>query len=210
MDDTTTPQPAYAADERRTPDVLATEPETLSGDGTLTFAPRRRPSVTMVLGGVVAGAALFAGGLLVGHATWSEDTVAGGTSGAVGTGRPDGSVPADGFAPAEGDARAGGFGGMTAGEITALDGDTLTVTAADGTVTTVTTTDDTTVTVSDEAEVDALAVGDTVTVAGETGEDDSVAATAITEGSGGFGGMGGGGMPGGSAPAGDALPGGGQ
>ena len=207
MDDTTTPQPVHAtdaSDERRTRDVLATEPETSSGDGTLTLTPRRRPSVTMVLGGVVVGAALFAGGLLVGPATSSEETVAGGTPGAVGAGRPDGSLPA------AGDARAGGFGGMTAGEITAIDGDTLTVTAEDGTVTTVTTTDDTTVTVSDEAAVDALAVGDTVSVLGETGDDDSVAATAITEGSGGFGGMGGGGMPGGSAPAEGALPGGGE
>jgi hypothetical protein len=70
------------------------------------------------------------------------------------------------------------------GEITAVDGATLTVTAEDGTQTSVTTTDETSVTHTEVGDVSDLQVGDTVTVMGSGGEDDSsgVTALAISEG----------------------------
>ena len=75
-----------------------------------------------------------------------------------------------------------GGGGLTSGEITGIADGTLTVTLTDGTEITVTTTDSTTVTTTEIADVSALAVGDTVTVTGETSDDSSVAATSIAEG----------------------------
>jgi hypothetical protein len=55
----------------------------------------------------------------------------------------------------------------------------------------VTTSSGTTVSKSAAADVSALAVGDTVTVVGQTAADSSVTAQAITEGSTGFGAPGG-------------------
>lgn len=75
-----------------------------------------------------------------------------------------------------------GGGGLTSGEITGIADGTLTVTLTDGTEITVTTTDSTTVTTTETADVSALAVGDTVTVTGESSDDSSVAATSIAEG----------------------------
>ena len=100
-----------------------------------------------------------------------------------------------GFTPPEGfdGTQTGGFGGnFTSGEITSVDGDTVTLTLDDGSTVTVTTSTDTTVTV--EGEVSDLATGDTVTVIGETDDDGNVTATSISEGAG-LGGFPGGGTP---------------
>ena len=98
-----------------------------------------------------------------------------------------------GFTPPEGfDGAPTGAGNFTSGEITSVDGDTVTLTLDDGSTVTVTTSGDTTVSV--EGEVGDLATGDTVTVIGETDDDGNVAATSISEGAG-FGGL-----PGGATP----------
>jgi hypothetical protein len=82
-------------------------------------------------------------------------------------------------------------GGFTAGTITGIDGDTVTIELQDGSTVTVTATDDTTVTTTTESSVSDLAEGDTITVSGDTDDDGNVAsATSIREGEamGGFGG----------------------
>lgn len=99
-------------------------------------------------------------------------------------------------APAEfsaGDRPTGDFGGATSGTVTAVDGDTVTIELEDGSTVTVTTSADTTVTV--DGSLSDLAVGDTVTAAGETDDDGNVTATSITEGAVTFGGGFGGGTP---------------
>jgi len=100
-----------------------------------------------------------------------------------------------GFTPPTGTdgAPTGNFGGnATSGEITAIDGDVVTLTLDDGTTVTVTASTDTTYTVT--GDLSDLAVGDTVTAAGETDDDGNVTATSISEGAG-FGGFGGGTPP---------------
>ena len=135
--------------------------------------------ITPVLALVAAlGVGIF-GGVLIGQNTASAAA-------------PSADAPA-GFTPPEGmeGAPAGGFGNFTSGEITAIDGDVVTLTLDDGTTVTVAASSDTTYTVT--GELSDLAVGDTVTASGETDDDGNVTATSISEGSG-FGGFGGG-MP---------------
>ena len=174
----TTPASNDVAEDLLAQDLLAQRLEALAGAAPIAAAPRGRPSLTMILAGVVGAAVLFAGGLLVGHTTGSSTTAqsgpganglpggAGGDDGAAGTGRP---------------------GGFTSGEIASIDGSTLTITTSDGTTVKVTTSTGTTVSKSAATDVSALAVGDTVTVVGQTASDSSVTAQAITEGSTGFG-----------------------
>lgn len=86
---------------------------------------------------------------------------------------PNGSVP-DGQAPPDGGQGfpGGGPGGMpTAGEITKIDGETITIKTVDGSVVTVTTSDDTTVSVTETIEVGDIEVGDTISAMGETADD---------------------------------------
>ena len=165
-------------------DLLAQRPAVLAESAPIAAAPRGRPSLTMILVGVVGAAVLFAGGLLVGHTTGSSATA---QTGPGANGLPGG---AGGYGAAAG-GTGGGPGGFTSGTIASIDGSTLTVTASDGTSVKVTTSSGTTVSKSAAADVSALAVGDTVTVVGQTAADSSVTAQAITEGSTGFGAPGG-------------------
>lgn len=171
----TTPAPNGIAE-----DLLAQRPTALAASAPIAAAPRSKPSLTMILVGVVGAAVLFAGGLLVGHATGSSATA---QTGPGANGMPGGA--------------GGSPGGFTSGEIASIDGSTLTITTSDGTTVKVTTSSDTTVSQTTDADVSALAVGDTVTVVGQTADDSSVTAQAITEGSTGLGMMGGG-APGGT------------
>jgi hypothetical protein len=149
-----------------------------------TPTPKKKSAARFVTPVLVIVAALgigVVGGVLVGQNTASTPQAAGMGS------RPDG---------ATGDAPAGGFGGgagggFTSGTVTSVDGDTVTLELDDGSTVTVTTTDDTTVTTTDEASVADLAEGDSLTVVGEADDDGNVAASSISEGATGFGGMGG-------------------
>lgn len=165
-------------------DLLAQRPGVLAESAPIAAAPRGRPSLTMILVGVVGAAVLFAGGLLVGHTTGSTATA---QTGPGANGLPGG---AGGYGAAAG-GTGGGPGGFTSGTIASIDGSTLTVTASDGRSVKVTTSSGTTVSKSAAADVSALAVGDAVTVVGQTAADSSVTAQAITEGSTGFGAPGG-------------------
>lgn len=76
----------------------------------------------------------------------------------------------------------GGAEGLTAGQITSVDGTTLTLKADDGDSVTVVTDDETSVTVTEARSVDDIEVGDDVFVTAEDGDDPddgSIAATSI-------------------------------
>ncbi|PVU82506.1 hypothetical protein DDP54_05230 [Cellulomonas sp. WB94] len=182
-----TPARNDVAEDLLAQDLLAQRPAVLAGPAPIAAAPRRRPSLTMILGGVVGAAVLFAGGLLVGHATGSSTTAQTGPGANGMPGGAGGYGATGGGIAAGGGSGSGGPGGFTSGEIASIDGSTLTITTSDGTTVTVTTSSDTTVSQTADADVSALAVGDTVTVVGQTADDSSVAAQAITEGSTGFG-----------------------
>lgn len=76
----------------------------------------------------------------------------------------------------------GGPMGGAIGEITAIDGDTITVTSEDGTAVTVTVSDETTVSRMVEIEVADLVVGDEISARGDTADDGTVTAASITKG----------------------------
>jgi len=153
-------------------DLLSQRPAVLEERAVERHVPRRKPGLTAVLGSVVAAGALFAGGLLVGHSTGASTT----------TSQAAGSFGAPG-ARASGDSGFGaGSGGLTSGEITSIDGSTVTLKASDGSTVTISTTDGTTVRTTTDATVSDLGVGDTVTVIGETDSSGNVTARAITEG----------------------------
>jgi len=82
-------------------------------------------------------------------------------------------------------------GGFAFGTVTKIDGGTITISGFDGTTTTVTTTTATTVTKSVPGSLRDLKVGQDIRAVGTTGTDGTVAATAINEGTGGFGFFGG-------------------
>jgi hypothetical protein len=96
----------------------------------------------------------------------------------------------------------GNRGGLTAGTITSIDGDTITVKLADGSTVKVSTSDSTTVTKTSKAKVGDLATGDTITVIGQADSSGNVTATRISEGDAGFGGF----VGGGARPSGAPTP----
>jgi hypothetical protein len=156
-------------------DALATPPSSMAP---ATSGKGKKPVLTWVLGAIVAVGVLFGGGFFLGRATAPEPAGfgPGGGRGGFATGQmPGGGQASTG---AEG---AGGFG-FVSGEVTAIDGDTVTVTAEDGSTTTVTTSEETALTHVTEGTSADLAVGDTVTVAGSSAESGDIAATSITEG----------------------------
>ena len=175
------PQQAIAAD-----DLLAQRPAAIAEPVRAATPPTGRPSVTAILAAVVVAAVMFAGGLLVGHATSASAAAQGTAGGLAGNGRGFGGGGAG---------RTGGTagqGGLTAGKITSIDGSTLTITTSDGKTVKVTTTSTTTVSKTTQSDVASLATGETVTVIGPAAADGSVAAQRISEGTAGFGGQGGG------------------
>ena len=153
--------------------------------------PKKKSAARLVTPILVIVAVLGVG--LVGGVLIGQNTA--GSSQAGGMTRPDG---ASGGAPSGDFAGGGAGGGFTAGTVTSVDGDTVTLELDDGSTVTVTTTDDTTVTTTTDASVSDLAEGDSLTVMGEADDDGNVSATAISEGTAGFGG----GMGGGTPPAG--------
>ena len=78
--------------------------------------------------------------------------------------------------------RPGSLGGLTAGTIQSIDGDTITVKLRDGSTVTVKTTVSTKVTKTEKSSVPDLKAGETVTVRGAKDGSGSVSATSISEG----------------------------
>ncbi|MHC5795050.1 DUF5666 domain-containing protein [Lacisediminihabitans sp. FW035] len=139
----------------------------------------------------VAVIALF-GGILIGQHTAGPGQAAGfnrpggqfqngpgqpGQQGQRGNGAPQGGTGQQGNAT-----RPGVFGGLTAGTIQSIDGDTITVKLRDGSTVTVKTTDSTTVTKTEKSSVSDLTSGETVIVRGAKDGSGNVSATSITEG----------------------------
>ncbi|MDR1426336.1 MAG: DUF5666 domain-containing protein [Bifidobacteriaceae bacterium] len=188
-------QPNVPGGESNVPhalDVLATPPSSLAP----VRAPQsKKPVLTWILGGVVAVGVLFGGGFFVGRTTAPDPTPS------AYAGRPGSGTTGQG---AEG--RWGAAGGTVRGEITSVDGETLTITAEDGSSTSVTVSDDTQVTHVEEGSPSDLEVGDTVTVMGSTEDSDSgdLTALSITEGDSASGLMGGAFRPGDGFP--DGAP----
>ncbi|TMR09197.1 hypothetical protein ETD86_44595 [Nonomuraea turkmeniaca] len=79
--------------------------------------------------------------------------------------------------------RMGGMGGGTIGTVEKVEGGKVYVKTMDGSTVTVTTTDRTTVQIAKPGKVSDLEPGGTVTVRGQEGEDGSVTAASITQGS---------------------------
>jgi hypothetical protein len=87
---------------------------------------------------------------------------------------PGGSQPGGGQPPSVGD--------FTAGTVTKVDGDTVTVKTADGDEVTVKTDDDTDVTITKDGSLSDLSPGDPVVVNGSRQSDGSISADSISEG----------------------------
>lgn len=162
---------------------------------------------TAVDGGCTGG---FGGGM-PGGGEMPED---GGMPSGMPSGAPGDQAPGDGEQPSgmptdrPDGASGGGFGGVTAGLVTAVDGSTITVESAgfgddaETTTATVTVDDATTYTTTADADATAITVGRCVVAQGESDDSGKVAATSLAlsdagdDGcSTGFGGRGG--MPGG-------------
>lgn len=145
-------------------------------DDLATLLARRehaRPNrVTWVLLSLLLVAVGFAGGA-VAYRTWAPTTS---LSGAV----PGAAMPAAGIS---GGAGGTPFADMTVGTVTLVSKDRLYLEAADGTTVVVSVPDGTAVTAPRDIALTDLEEGATVVVRGEVGDDGTVTATSITEGS---------------------------
>jgi hypothetical protein len=197
---------------RRDLDVLSTSPFDDDLEAELAARPRRAgpPALTLCLGVALVAVVGFLAGIQA-NKTWGGEGAAarpplGGAAGAVG-----GQAGAGGFRG--GQAGQGGFGqggrqsgrglapggGVTAGTVQRVSGDTIYVQTASGQVVKVTTNGSTKVRVTKDGTLRDLKSGSAVVVQGTPGQDDTVTATNIAEG-GALGGafrqrMGGGGTP---------------
>ncbi len=145
-------------------------------DPTATSAQPKKRWTRLITPALALVAALAIGG--VAGAFIGQGTAAG----AGPTANGPGGFSANGGGPRFQGGAGGPGGGLTAGTIESIDGDTITVKLEDGTTVKVTTDADTTVTETTDATVGDLATGDTVTVFGAKGADGSVAADSIAEG----------------------------
>jgi len=140
-----------------------------------------RRIITPALAAVAALAIGLFGGILISHGTSSSTSQAqGGGNFGGGAGGTEGGTGGPG----------GAGGNITAGTITGIDGDTITLKLTDGSTVKVTSSSDTTVTTSATSSVSDLAKGDTITVSGTKDSDGNVIATTVREGETGFGGGG--------------------
>jgi len=152
------------------------------------------PALALVAALIVGGVA----GVLIGQGTASASNASdvrggfGGAQGGEGFPRLDGGQGGAGTVTG---GAGGARGGFTAGTITAIDGDTITLKLADGSTVKVSTSSSTSVTKASKAKVSDLAAGDAITVIGTPDSSGNVTATRISEGDAGFGGFVGGARP---------------
>jgi len=164
-------------------------------------APRRwtrfvTPALALVAALIVGGVA----GVLIGQNTASASNASSLPGGFVGG---QGGQGFPGFGDRQGgtgdNSTTGGPGGaragFTAGTITSIDGDTITLKRADGSTVKVSTSGSTTVTKTSKAKVTDLSAGDSITVIGQADASGNVTATRISEGDAAFGGFVGGARP---------------
>ncbi|MDR7279772.1 hypothetical protein [Catenuloplanes atrovinosus] len=132
----------------------------------------------------LAAVLLLGGGVLAGvqiQQRWGTTTTSGpGGGGAAGAaGFQGGGFP--GRQPAATESAQPTGGGTTEGTVKLVNGSTVYIVTGDGRTVTVKTSDGTAVRVAADGALTDLAEGDTVTVEGTAGSDDSVTATTITE-----------------------------
>lgn len=173
-------------------EVLSRPPNARDVTDELTAPPRRRlPALTLVL-----GAGVFATvGFLAGVEVQKDDAGkgAGGQSfggaqaasqyGGRGAGAPAGTGQGAGAQPGTGTG-ASSAAGVTTGTVKVVDGSFIYVSDSSGTIIKVKTDAGTKIQVTQDGKALDLTPGDTVVVRGATGEDGSVTATTVTEGSG--------------------------
>ena len=198
----------------RMPEIASYESVPVEGDDWLDEAeelprrPRRRlfSPVSLAMLGVLVTACGFIGGVLV----EKGQTSSGSSSGAAPASLSSRFAGLRGGASA-GSSTAGGSGGPSAasgargrpvaGQVAYLRGKTLYVTTAEGNTIRVTTSAGTNVTKTVKAPVDGIHPGETVTVTGTTGANDTIAAESISAGAGGaLGALFGGSSPGTGTP----------
>ncbi|MDR0944850.1 MAG: hypothetical protein LBM66_01625 [Bifidobacteriaceae bacterium] len=175
---------------------------------------KKKPILTIVLAGVIVLAVGFAGGFFTGRGTASKNTASTGMPGnfAARMGARGG-LPS-GAASAFPGGNASGAANMSraAGQITAIDGDTITIKTTEGTTVKVTTSSDTKVSEITSGATSDLKVGDQITAAGTGSDTAGITASTITSGDetslmGGFGGgFGRGGMPSDMPSGGGQMP----
>jgi hypothetical protein len=186
-------------------EVLNTEPPSAVSDPApaaappaAVVAPARSSAVrwlTPILALLAVAVIALFGGILIGQHTAGPGQAAGfnrpggqfpngpGQSGQQGQQGPRGNGAPQGGAGQQGNAtRPGAFGGLTAGTIQSIDGDTITVKLRDGSTVKVTTSGSTTVTKSEKSSVSDLSSGETVIVRGTKAGNGDVSATSIAEG----------------------------
>jgi hypothetical protein len=150
--------------------------------------------ITPILALVAALAVGGITGVLIGQNTAQSSAPAGFTPGQF----PGGGAGGNGGGPGGGNGGApGGFGDVTSGTVTSVDGTTVTITLQDGSTVTISTTADTTVTKTVDATVSDLAAGEEIIVTGTKDASGNVTATSIMQGSGLRGGLG---FPGAGTP----------
>jgi hypothetical protein len=172
----------------------AAAPVAPSAPATPAAAPKRwtrfvTPALALVAALIVGGVA----GVLIGQNTASANNASSLRGGFLGG--QNGQGPGFGNRQGGTGTLGGARGGFTAGTITGIDGDTITVKLANGSTVKVTTSDSTTVTKSSTAKVSDLSTGEAITVIGQADSSGDVTATRIAEGTEGFGGFGAGARP---------------
>ncbi|MBE1532785.1 hypothetical protein [Actinomadura algeriensis] len=175
--------PDAASERDRDAELLAGSPFDDDLDAALAARARRRtpPRSTLLLAAAIVLVAGFLGGVQAQkHMSDGAAPSAGGggpaAGGGYGGGRPGGSGPQGGGMPG----RAGG--GTTAGTVTKIDGAAIYVRTSAGKTVKVQTSGDTQITVT--GKLQDLGTGTPVVVRGAAGEDGTVAATAVNEGTG--------------------------
>jgi Domain of unknown function (DUF5666) len=183
------PWPARPADAADAPAETATQPgapasqppddpELASALAAASQRPTGPSRVTLGLAGALLVVGGFGGGYVVGNQTAGDDNQASERvwfPGGLAPSGPDGSQPGEGGAIP-------GVGDFTAGTITKIDGDTVTIKTAAGDEVTVRTDSGTDVTIIKDGTVGDLSTGDPVVVSGNRHSDGSISADSISEG----------------------------
>ena len=190
-------------------DVLGRPPRARDVTDELAAPPRRRlPALTLALGAGVFATVGFLAGVEV-QKDSAEDggsraSAPNGAQGAAqyggraagGAGAPGGTGQGTGAQPGTGTGT-GPAAGVTSGTVKVVDGSFIYVSDSSGNIVKVKTDAGTKIQVTQDGKAVDLTPGDTVVVRGATGEDGSVTATTVTEGTAGAGRTGTGGAPGG-------------
>jgi hypothetical protein len=163
----------------QTSTAVAGPPEDPQLAQALAAASQQRPPgpsrLTLGLAAALVAVGGFASGYVVGnhHGEQHQASDRLGLPGGFVSG-PDGGQPGGGQPPNAGD--------FTAGTVTKVDGDTVTVKTASGDEVTVKTDSDTDVTITKDGSVSDLSAGDPVVVTGNRQSDGSISADSISEG----------------------------